>query len=40
MIELGSGTLYISNNDGTCNLLGNLHDAKSRMIQPMTMTTI
>ena len=27
MIELGSGTLYISNPDGTCHLLGNLHNA-------------
>lgn len=26
MIELGSGTIYISNHDGTCQLLGNLHD--------------
>ena len=28
MIELGSGTIYISNHDGTCQLLGNLHDAE------------
>ena len=27
MIEVGSGTLYISNTDGTFQLLGNLHDA-------------
>lgn len=28
MIELGSGTLYISNTDATCQLLGNLHGAE------------
>ena len=28
MVELGSGTIYISNHDGTCQLLGNLHYAE------------